>query len=362
MKKSIVAIIMSTCAMLALAGCGSSTSDIDESQVILGEYKGIEVTDTGLVEVTDEDVDAVIESNLYYLTEAVEITDRAVQTNDYLSIDFVGTIDGEEFDGGTSEGYTLLIGSGTMIDGFEDGIIGMEIGETKTLELTFPEDYKEEGDESEYLNGTDVEFEVTVNTITEYVTPELTDDVIPSLSETSTTVEEYQEEIRTEYEAYYVELREESIRSEAWTQVMDNSEVVELPQEEVDELLAEIRTSYETEAETYGYEFADYISLALGMTEDEFTAEATLVAEDYVKEEIILELIAEAEGIDPSEEELNAFYEELIVDTTITTVDELKETVDEDTLEYYVLNQFVIDWIVENAVIVEAEATEEVTE
>ena len=132
-------------------------AEIDvEKCVTLGEYKGITVEKT-IEPVTDEDVEQEIQSALE--SYPVEVTNRSVQEGDTVNIDYVGRIDGEEFEGGSDEGALLKIGSGQFIEGFEDGLIGASKGETRVLDLTFPQNYTED------LAGKAVEFTVTVNTI-----------------------------------------------------------------------------------------------------------------------------------------------------------------------------------------------------
>ena len=152
MKKQIGAVVLAGVMMLSLTGCGSNEKAKKYSKYVeLGDYKGIEYT-MDVAEVTDDQVNQQIDSFLDGLAETEEVTDRAVEDGDTVNIDFTGTKDGEEFEGGSSEGYDLVIGSGSFIDGFEDGLIGHEIGDEVSLDLTFPEEYPQNED----LAGQDV--------------------------------------------------------------------------------------------------------------------------------------------------------------------------------------------------------------
>ena len=188
MKKQIGAVVLAGVMMLSLTGCGSNEKAKKYSKYVeLGDYKGIEYT-MDVAEVTDDQVNQQIDSFLDGLAETEEVTDRAVEDGDTVNIDFTGTKDGEEFEGGSSEGYDLVIGSGSFIDGFEDGLIGHEIGDEVSLDLTFPEEYPQNED----LAGQDVNFKVTINSISVKNTPELTDKVVADNTDYD-NVEDYKE-------------------------------------------------------------------------------------------------------------------------------------------------------------------------
>ena len=155
--------------------------------VTLGEYKGIEVSVDAPV-VTDEYLDSYIDYVLQSNMVTTEITDRPVEEGDIVNIDYEGKIDGVAFDGGTAQGYDLTIGSGTFIDGFEDGLIGAETGETVDVNVTFPENYQ-----GEEVAGKDAVFTVTVNSISVETLPELTDEFVQGLDVGVNTVEEYRQ-------------------------------------------------------------------------------------------------------------------------------------------------------------------------
>ena len=211
MKKRVLAAFLTTAIVMAMTGCGGSTaaesaasattqaasaevaaedewandptaylSGITASDYVElpADYAALTVEVEPAAEVTDEEVENLIDSQRESRKELQEITNRsAVQEGDVVNIDYVGRIDGEEFDGGSAEGYNLEIGSGSFIEGFESGLIDQRVGDTVTLELTFPEDY---GDSTKA--GVDAEFEVTINSIQQYVVPDLTDDFVAGLA------------------------------------------------------------------------------------------------------------------------------------------------------------------------------------
>ena len=202
-------------------------------KVVLGDYKNLEVV-SNVSAITDEDVDNYIDYMLSMSPELVEVTDRdVVEIGDVANIDYEGKKDGVAFDGGTAQGYDLGIGSGSFIEGFEEGLVGVKKGETVDLNLTFPENYH-----SADLAGAEVVFTVTVNAIYEEATPEFTDEYVAGLGiENVATVAEYREYLRT----MMVEAEEEYALQDVQTQVIsmvtENATVTEVPQELIDSIM-----------------------------------------------------------------------------------------------------------------------------
>lgn len=172
MKKRLAALFCATlAASMILVGCQASKG-LETDNLKITQYKGVEVSAADKPEkVTDDDVEQYIQSQLTSSATTTEVTDRAAQKGDTVDIAFVGTIDGEAFDGGSSDSYSLELGSGTMIDGFEDSIIGHNVGETFVWDGKFPDDYQ-----STDLAGKACQFTITVNSISEQNVPELTDE------------------------------------------------------------------------------------------------------------------------------------------------------------------------------------------
>ena len=180
-------------AAVLMTGCAGSTdtTNVNLGSATVSEYRGVKIN-VAAPEVTDDEVDQKIQTNLKQNPNEVEV-DRAAQDGDIVNIDYKGTKDGEAFDGGTAEGQDLTLGSGSMIDGFEDGLVGAKKGETKTLDLTFPENYREES-----LAGQAVVFEVTVNAVKEKQDAVLDDAFVQRTSDYQ-TVDEYKEGIYVGY-------------------------------------------------------------------------------------------------------------------------------------------------------------------
>ena len=198
MKKKLLLLATSVCAISLLAGCSSSPKGTYKDYVTLGEYKGLELTMIK-TEVTDDMVDEEIEYFLEDNATYTEITDRGAEEDDTVNIDYTGTIDGEEFEDGSAEDFELVIGEGYLLDDLESGLVGMSAGETKEISLTFPEDYYDET-----VAGKDAVFTVTLNSISIEEIPEYTDEFVASVTDYSTTAEHTEalkEELYTSTEA-----------------------------------------------------------------------------------------------------------------------------------------------------------------
>ena len=212
------------------------TKDIDLDKVVkLGEYKGLKLTKK-VKEVTDEDVDNAVADALE--KTLVEV-DRAAQEGDTVNIDYVGTMDGEQFDGGTASGYDLKLGSHSFIDGFEDGLIGAKAGDTVTLNLTFPKNY------TEALSGKAVTFTVTVNKVQES-SKAISEEWVKNNTD-YTSVADYNREIRVQLENQNNSDAESTMESEAWQNVLENSVINEYP----DALIQYGRYYYENYMNSY---------------------------------------------------------------------------------------------------------------
>lgn len=228
-------------------------TQIDWSQYIdIGEYSSIELD--MYPDVTDEDIENEINTLLLSMGETVEVTDRAAEEGDTLDIDFVGTVDGEEFEGGSYSGYSLTLGSGTFIDGFEEGLIGAETGQTVTLNLQFPDPYRNNPD----LAGKDVVFTVTVNSITETIYPEFNDAFVAENTDYS-TVEEYREGTSRALEEQYHEDMVTYKSSYAYYNVYDNSTFTETyPEGLIEKFYNQYIDYYTQTAEDYDLELSGF--------------------------------------------------------------------------------------------------------
>ena len=315
--------------------------------VTLGEYKDLTVEVTP-VEVTDEQVmDKIASETKQTLTEGT------VESGDTVNIDYAGKIDGEEFDGGSAEGYDLEIGSCTFIDGFEDGIIGMQVGDTKDLELKFPEDYH-----STDLAGKDVVFTVTVNSISRV--PELTDEVADSVVE-GMTAEAYQESVRQDLEDQAKESQKTEAEQKLLQAVYENATIDGYPEENLQYTIKRAKDYYEWLASMYGMSLDDYLK-NYGMTQDEFNEQIQPVAEEALGEEMTLLAIAKEENIEVSDEEYEAGLARYAEAQGMDDPSKLEEAYGENYIKNSLLQEKVLEFLYENATIEEVAETESESE
>lgn len=316
--------------------------------VTLGTYKGVEVA-IDEPEVTEEHLESYIDYVLANSAVSVPVTDRSVETGDVVNIDYEGKFDGVAFEGGTAQGYDLTIGSGRFIEGFEDGCIGMEIGETRDVEATFPDPYTNNPD---YAGKTAV-FTVTVNSISVEEIPELTDEYVQSLGlEECSDVEEYKayvydvlvQEQQASYDSRKSDLAYEAVAAEC--------EFKDAPAGMVERMNNTLVANLTSYANMYGADLGTYVSAVYGGTAEDYEetllAQSSMMAQHY----LMMQAIADAEGLTVSDEELE---EELIkeaADYGYETADEYRELIDVEAFREYLMTQKVLEFISDNAVAV----------
>lgn len=312
--------------------------------VELGEYKGLTVQVSPLT-VSDEEVVRQIRAN-GGSDILEEITEGTVELGDTANIDYEGKLDGVAFDGGTAQDYDLEIGSGTFIDGFEDGLVGVAVGETVDLPLTFPENYTEE------LAGKDVIFTVTVNSVKRM--PELTSEVVDKITNGEySDVDTYKESVRAELLQIKEDSRESEINNALLTQIASASTIKDYPQELVDYVVANMTNYYKQYADMYSMEFEEFLDSYMGLTEEEFEAQAELAAKQGLQAELYLKAIAEKEGIELSDEEYTAKCQEYADRNGYSSVEEFTAAYEESEIRLSALQEKVLAFITENATVEE---------
>ena len=264
-------------------------------------YKGIEAEKPD-VEVTDEDVEKDLKAKQEANAREISVEDRAAKEGDIATIDFEGFTDGVAFEGGKGEDYDLELGSGSFIPGFEDQIVGHNVGDAFDVNVTFPEEYAEE------LAGKDAVFKVTVKGIKEKQLPELDDEFVKDVSEFNTL-----DELRADIRKTLTEQREKSAKSTFENAVYDKlSELVdgEIPDVMYDKAVDNMLSEFRYNIESQGMPFDKYIS-AIGMTEDSIRNMYRPRTEKDVKIELALAKIAALEGIEATEEDIAAEYDKM---------------------------------------------------
>lgn len=363
MKRKIAKVLVMALLGLQLIGCSNqkkeNTEEVKEiyfedinadEYVTLGEYKGLQVVSNQKT-ITDEDVDGYIE---YMLTmtpgEKEEITDRDVVANgDVANIDYVGKKDGVAFDGGTAEGYDLGIGSGSFIPGFEEGLVGVKVGETVDLELTFPETYP-----AADLAGAEVVFTVTVNSISKEIKPEFNDDFVAGLGiENVSTTEEYHAYLKKAMEESEKAYALQEMQTQLLTMATDNATVSGKPQELVDKFYQINMDNMTYEASAYGMDLMSYVNARFGLDEEGFETETVAAAEESAVQALVCLKIARDENIVVTEEDVKAAVENDYAAYGYPSVEEFKATVDMNKYKDNLLLNKVVDFLMENATITE---------
>ena len=315
-----------------------------EDCIVLGDYKGLRLTKT-VGQVTEEEVDSYIQSQ----ATAEEVTDEnaAVQDGDTVNIDYVGKIDGKEFDGGSAQGSVLVIGSDTFIDGFEDGLIGMKKGETKDLNLTFPDDYGNTD-----VAGKAVVFTVTLNSISR--APEQDDAWVSSYTDGKyTSMDDYRAYMKESLQEGNDEAADQQLNSDAWEQIEKTCTFLKLPKSYVEEGSEEFEKNVTSQAEQYNATLDDFITQN-GLTAEEYKTRKEQYGRYTAESRLLLEALMQAEQLADDSQE----YKDALAETEKAwgmTEDALKEQYGEDTLKQYVETQMVLDKVIGYAEVTEVQ-------
>lgn len=319
------------------------------------DYVGVEIEKVS-TEVTDEDVNATIYSDLLEHATYADVTDRGAEMGDSLNINFKGSVDGVEFEGGTAENYELVLGNAGFIDGFEDALVGHKAGEEFVIDVTFPEDYNEE------LGGKDAQFAIKMNSVKEAVLPELNDAFVKENFDCD-TVEAYLADIQEELIAQKASSVEDQRKSLAFEAVYDNVKIKDYPEDEYEYYYNDFVSYYEEIAKNYyNMDLVTYITEACSSTEEEFYYYADMNANTIIEQELIFFSIANQEKLwqgltkgdyDAHLENLASLYE--------TDTATFEETYGASEVWKSLIWEKAIDFVLENAVEVEP-TTEEATE
>lgn len=289
-------------------------------EVELGDYSNLEA-EVNKYEVTDEDISRVIDRERDQNSRIISVEDRAVKDGDIVNIDFVGKLDGEEFPGGDAEGYELVIGSGAFIPGFEEQIIGKEIGQEFDVDVVFPEEYHDES-----LAGKNVIFEVKLNSIQEKELPELDDEFVKDISEFD-TLEEYKNNVKIDLEEELkkqAEVEKENKAVEALMEVMK----VDIPESMIDMEVDREYQNFLYRVQGMGLTLDQYFAIA-NSDEEKTREELRPASEKKVKGELALDEFIVKENIEATDDEIDKEISELAKQYELKDVDSFKETLKE---------------------------------
>ncbi len=330
------------------------------ADVQLGDYKGITYEDKTEA-VTDAEVQSKVDEFVDGLATFDKDTTSVAKKGDTVNIDFVGSVDGEEFEGGNSNGtgYDLVLGSGSFIDGFEDQIIGHKAGDKFTVTATFPENYGKEE-----LNGKEAQFETTLNYIKIDKPATYNDELVAANTDYKTTAE-YEAGVRKELEQDKADSALASAQNEIMVKVINNAVINNLSVDDIQASTDNLISSIKSQAETYGMDYATYIYYYYGYDDsDKFEEYVKSICEEAQKEKMVMCAIAKKENITITDEETDAYLNDYAAKNSID-VDSLKSTLTDVECKYNALAKKVMDFLVENAKATEATtaaATESATE
>lgn len=311
-------------------------------EVKLGKYKGVKI-DKIETEVTDEEVDAAVEKERDNNARTISVEDRAVKDGDMTVLDFEGFLDGVAFEGGKGENYPLTIGSGAFIPGFEEQLIGAEIGKETEVNVTFPEEYQ-----AEDLKGKAAVFKCTVKEIKEKELPELDDEFASEVSEFE-TLAEYREDLKkklTERKEAEAKIQKENAVIEA---IITDSEM-DIPEAMLETQIRQMADEFEQRIQMQGLSLEQYFQFT-GMNEQIMFEQIKPQAEKRIRSSLVLEAIADAEKFEVTEEDLEKEYARM-AEIYQKEVEEVKEKLD----DYYIGQikkdlavRKAVDFVVENA-------------
>ena len=323
--------------------------------VTLGDYKGVEVEKTP-VEVSEEEVDKEVDKERENNSRTIDVDDRAVEKGDMIKLNFEGFVDGTPFEGGKAEDYSLTIGSGSFIPGFEDQLIGAKIGEEVEVNVTFPEEYH-----AAELKGKPAVFKCTVNEIKVKELPEADDEFAKDVSEFD-TLAEYKDDIRAKLlEKKTADAKREK-QNKTVAKAVENA-TMEIPEAMITEQVRRMADDFARRLQSQGLSMDQYMQFT-GLTMDALAQQMRPEALKRIQNSLVLEAIAKAENIEVSDEKVNEEIEKMAAAYKMEA-DKLKELIgdaEKEQMKSDLAIQAAVDMITDAAVEVEAAKEEEKTE
>lgn len=294
-------------------------------EVTLGQYKGVKAQKAESF-VTEDDVKAELERARERVARFIDVTDRPVQLDDQVVIDYAGFVGDEQFEGGTEQGHTLTIGSGSFIPGFEEGLIGASTGDEVDVHVTFPEDYH-----AENLKGKAAVFHVKVNSIQQKELPALDDEFAKDVSEFD-TLEAYKADVREKLEKRAQERADAEFENEIIEAAVENAEV-EIPEAMIESQIDSMLRDMELRMMYQGMKMDDFLKYT-GQTVEGMREAQHDEAHRRVKTQLVLEAIRKAEGIEADEDEVKAQIEKFAPQTG-KSVEEFEKTITDSDRKYF---------------------------
>lgn len=314
-------------------------------EVKLGEYKGLEVKQVS-AEVTEEDVETEINKMQEQNARMVTVEDRPVSDKDSILLNFCGSVDGVEFEGGKAENYSLVVGSNTFIPGFEEQLIGMNAGDSKDVVVTFPEDYH-----SEDLKGKEAVFAVEINEIKEKQLPQIDDEFVKDTTEFE-TLEELKSDIRTKAAESKKKSAEDAMKNEVVEKLAENIEV-EIPEVMVKNEVDNMLKDFENNLRYQGMDLNTYY---------QYTGTSKEILEDQMKEDaekrvrisLAVDAVSKSEGVEATEEDMEAEYKKMadIYKLEVEKIKEIFQNSQDEAIKSTIVARKTVDLLLENAKLV----------
>lgn len=314
-------------------------------EVKLGEYKGLEVKEVS-AEVTEEDVEAEIKKMQEQNARMVTVEDRPVSDKDSILLNFCGSVDGVEFEGGKAENYSLVVGSNTFIPGFEEQLIGMNAGDSKDVVVTFPEDYH-----SEDLKGKEAVFAVEINEIKETQLPKIDDEFVKDTTEFE-TLEELKNDIRAKAAENKKKSAEDAMKNEVVEKLAENIEV-EIPEVMVKNEVDNMLKDFENNLRYQGMDLNTYY---------QYTGTSKEILEDQMKEDaekrvrisLAVDAVSKSEGVEATEEDMEAEYKKMadIYKLEVEKIKEIFQNSQDEAIKSTIVTRKTVDLLLENAKLV----------
>ena len=336
------------------AAIAALPDSLSNDYVKIGQYKNIKVAKVeGLPEITDTSVDNNIKVILEGFSEFTDV-DRPAQEGDAITIDYTVSVDGKNVEGAGANGFQLIIGDNAMFTGFDTSMIGRKAGESYTLDHTYSSDYAVAA-----LAGRTAVFDIKISKVQEVETPDLTDDFVQKVSQKSKTVAEYREEVREVLEQNNTDYIINEIRQKVWDTILESTEVLEYPEDQIQEEKDSYYNYFLEGAKFYEMEFEDFLKDKLEVSKESFEKQAEEAAKSNVKENLVANLIAETVGIDTSEAAVQAALEEMAQTLGFDSVEELVEDApNRPYVERMVVREMAMNWAAEHSNQVDAEELE----
>ncbi len=314
---------------------------VTKPEVKLGDYKNLEVSVDASKEVTDEEVDAKVERERNNLAELV-VKEGAAAEGDTVVIDFVGSVDGVEFDGGKGDNFSLELGSGQFIPGFEEQLVGSEAGQTVDVNVTFSEDYQ-----AEDLAGKAAKFVTTVHEVKAKEVPALDDELAKDIDEEVETLDELKAKYRKELEAAKEIAFDDAVEGAAIELAVENAEIVELPEEMVHDEVHRAMNEFMGNMQRQGISPEMYFQLT-GTSEEDLHKQYEADADKRVKTNLVIEAIAAAEGFEASDEEIEKEITDLATEYSME-VEQVRNLLSPEMLKHDIAMKKAVEVITSSA-------------